>query len=301
MTGPRGASWEDLSVLLATLQHGSLNRAATSLQVSQSTASRRLARLEERLGGRLFDRTPEGLQPTALAHSLAAHAELIETHMADIDRLVERREAAPSGRIKLALPDGLASAWLIPKLHTFYEAFPDVSVDLVIGHAVVDLVRREADLALRFVRPTASDLVAARVGDIPLAPYVHPSLVGQPAADLRWIVFDDPDSRYIESQWVQQHIQPTKTQRVTLWNALFAAIEHGHGAGIVSPLVAEPAGLVQLPNLPPVPGSPLYLVYHQALRDVPRIAAFRGWFLDIAKSGLSGSLSASSSARTRLP
>ena len=289
MSGPRGASWEDLAVLLAVLKLGSLNRAAAALQVSQSTASRRLARLEERLGGRLFDRTPEGLQPTALAHVLAAHAELIETHMADIDRLVEGREAAPSGRIQLALPDGLASTWLIPKLDGFYAVFPQISVDLLIGHAVVDLVRREADLALRFVRPTASDLVAARIGDIPLGAYVHPSLLGQPAADLRWIVFDDPNARYIETQWVQTHVAPRKTQRVTLWNALFAAVQHGHGAGVLSPLVAEAAGLVRLPELPRVPGSPLYLVYHRALRDVPRIAAFRGWFLDVARESLRGS------------
>lgn len=231
------------------------------------------------MGVRLFDRTPEGLLPTAFAIELAAHAELLESHRADIGRLASGQEGAPQGRIRVALPDGLASSWLLPALSSFFERYPAIELDLVIGHSVVDLVRREADLALRFVRPTSADLVVARVGDVPLAPYVHPSLAGRAPGSLRWIVFDDPFGRYLETQWVDEHVGDAMRMRVSLWNALFAGVAHGLGAGIVSPLVAEPAGLVALADLPPVPSRPLYLVYHRALRDVPRIAALRAWLV----------------------
>lgn len=277
MSSIPGLPWEDLALVLAALRTGSLNRAAVALGVSQSTASRRLVRAEERLRNRLFDRTPEGLVPTAFATEIAAHAELIESHMADIEHLVAGREGEPTGRVRIALPDGLASNWLIPSIAPFLDVHPGIELDLVIGHAVVDLVRREADLALRFVRPTSPDLVVARIGEIPMGPFVHPSLADRDPRTLRWMVFDDPDRKYLETQWVDTHIDPRHTFRVSLWNALFAGITEGVGAGLVSPLVAVPAGLVELPGLPPVASRPLFLVYHRALRDVPRIAALRRW------------------------
>ena len=93
-----GVAWEDLEVVLAALRHRSLNRSARALRIGQSTASRRLQRLEERLGARIFDRTPEGLLPTDFASQLEPLARLIEGHMGDIDRLARGRELEPRGR-----------------------------------------------------------------------------------------------------------------------------------------------------------------------------------------------------------
>lgn len=278
-----GVAWEHLAVLLAVLRHGSLNRAAQALRIGQSTASRRLARLEERLGARLFDRLPEGLRPTQFAIDLEPHARFIEGHMADVERLAAGQEAAPHGRVVVALPDGLASHWLIPMLPDFYARYPQVEVDCVIGHAVVDLTRRAADLALRFVPPTAPDLVVRRLRTIPLAAYVHPRLADADPAALRWIMLGDPERRFVESRWIDAHVAPGKTMNVSLWHALLAAVQQGLGAGILSPLVAEPLGLTLLEIDDATPLSrELLLVYHRALRDVPRIAALRRWLVEVA-------------------
>ncbi len=280
-----GVAWEDLEVVLAALRHRSLNRSARALRIGQSTASRRLQRLEERLGARIFDRTPEGLLPTDFASQLEPLARLIEGHMGDIDRLARGRELEPRGRVRLALPDGLASEWLLPRLDDFYERYPEVTVDLVIGHAVVDLVRREADLAVRFIRPAAGDLIARTLGRMDIAPYVHPDLAHLAPRAMRWIVFDDPDAVYLETQWVRRVVGPARTMRVSLWNALFAAARHGLGAALLSPVVAEPAGLVRVSGqLAPVEGRDLHLVYHRALREVPRVAALRDWLVVAAGS-----------------
>jgi len=284
----RGVAWDDLAVLLAVLEEGSLNRAARTLGTGQSTASRRLARLEERLGSPLFDRTPEGLRPTALALELAPHAELVGGHMSDIDRLVEGRERSPSGCVRLAVVEGLAANFVVPALPRLRSTHPGIELDLLSGQPVLDLVRREADLALRFAPPTSPDLVVRKLLSIPVAPYVHPSLADTPSDALPWVMLWDPDERFVESQWLRDRAQPRHVTRVTSWHDLFAAVRVGVGAGLVSPLVAEDAGLVPVPAFADevVVSHPLLLVYHRALRHVPRVKAVRDWILETALTSL---------------
>ncbi len=271
--------WEDLRAMLAALEHGSLSEAARSLGVGQSTGRRRIARLEAQLGGRVLDRTPEGVRPAELAERLVPHAELIAEQMHALRRTLAGVEREPRGRVRLALPDGFATTWLLPKLDEFYAVYPEVIVDLVIGTAIVDLVRREADLALRFVTPDHSDLLVRRCARIPLRAFVHPAVASKPVGALRFIALADPAGAYLETQWIRRHAQGASVMFVDNWNALFVAVREGLGAGILSPLVAEDEGLVPLPGMPAVGERDLYLVYHPALREVPRVVALRDWLL----------------------
>jgi len=280
----QGVAWDDLAVLIAAFDHRSLNRAARALRIGQSTASRRLARLETDLGARLFDRTPEGLRPTALAIDLLPHARLIEGHMADIARIAAGQETEPEGRVRLAMPDGFATAWLLPRLADFHARWPKVEVDLTIGHAVVDLVRREADVAVRFVRPTAPDLLLKTVGRLQMRGFARPELAKVPVDEMRWIQFDDPEHRFQETRWVDTQVRPRRTMRVSLWNALFAAACEGLGGAVLSPMVAEPAGLVEVgAHLPPPEGRDVYVVVHRAVRHVPRIRVLVEWLQHTAR------------------
>jgi len=270
----------DLAVMLMGLEHGSLSRAARALRISQSTASRRLARLEEQVG-RLFDRTPEGLVATALALQVAPYARLIASHLTDIQRVASGHEDRPHGRVRLAVVDGLAPPFIVPGLAALRRRWPEIELDLLSGQAVVDLVRGEADLALRFLRPTTPDLVVRRLAEVPMGVYVHPSLARVPPAELPWVSFHDPEQRFSETRWLDAHVAPVHRTGVSAWSVLWAAVNAGVGAGILSPTVAEPAGLHRVPlALPPIPSRELLLVYHQALRDVPRIAAVRTWLLE---------------------
>ena len=272
-------AWEDLQLLLAARSTGSLSAAAKNLGLGQSTASRRLARLEARLGAPLLDRTPEGIQPTELAELIAPHAELIAEHMADIQRVTAGQRTSVRGRVRIALPDGLASTWLAPRLGTFLAAHPELELDLLSGNAVVDLVRREADLALRFVAPTHPELLVRRLARLQLRVFVKPELARTPIRELRMIKLLDPSTAFPETQWIRRHARHCQLLRVSDWNALFAAVGHGLGAGILSPVVAEPAGLVQLESVPAAGHRDLLMVYHPALREVPRVAAVRDWLL----------------------
>jgi len=277
-------AWEDLAVLLVGLEHGSLSRAARQLRISQSTASRRLVRLEERLGGRLFDRTPDGLAPTVLAFDIAPFARLIAGHMNDIARVASGFEAAPHGRVRLAVVDGLAPALVVPGLAALRSRHPGIELDLLSSPSVVDLVRGEADLALRFVRPTAPDLRVHKLQELPMGVYVHPRLAEVPYDALPWVAFYDPTERFEETRWLNAHVRPEHLTTVSAWSVLWAVAQAGMGAAILSPYVAEPAGLVRRePVAPAIPSRELLLVYHRALRDVPRIAAVRSWLVELVE------------------
>ncbi len=279
MSRLRGVAWDDLAVVLAVLEHGSLNRAARALGTSQSTASRRLVRLEAQLGSTLFDRTPEGLAPTVLAHDLAPHAALVAGHMADIERLAESREVAPRGRVRMAVVDGLAAHLVVPGLPRLRASHPGIELDLLSGQAVLDLVRREAELALRFVPPTAPDLVVRRLFGVPVAPFVRPELADVPSDMLPWLMLYDPDRHLAESRWIDAHARPSHCTAVSAWSDLFAAVCSGVGAALVPPWVARPAGLVPVQGFEGVVAveHTLLLVYHRAQRDVPRVRAVREW------------------------
>lgn len=281
-------SIQGLRILLSALRNGSLSGAARALGIQQSTASRRLVKLEDALGERLFDRTPDGLLPTALALELAPHAERVEAQMADIARVVTVHESRPRGTVRLALPEGLATHWVLPNLPGFQARFPEVDVDCVIGHALVDLVRREADLAVRFVRPDAPDLVVRKLTHVTMSAYAHARFADVPTAELPWITFDDPQQRFQETRWVMSHAQPRRQMRVSSWHAGVGAATNGLGAVILADAVAPQLGLVRVAeDLPGVPGRDVFLVYHQAMRDVPRVKAVREWLVEGA-AALSG-------------
>ena len=271
------AAWGDLKMLLRAIDEGSLSAAAGALGVGQSTASRRIARLEDQLASRLLDRTPDGVEPTTLAERIAPYARAIEEQMAAIARLAEGEEASVRGLVRLAMPDGLASTWLVPRLGSLFDLYPELELELMIGTPIVDLLRREADLALRFVAPPHPDLVVKRAARLPLYAYVTPALRDCTPRELLFVMLSDPAGAYLETQWIQRHASRSRRLHVSNWNALFAAVKEGLGAGILSPLVAEEAGLVRLENVPRVGFRDLLLVYHPASRDVPRINAVREW------------------------
>ncbi len=227
---------------------------------------------------------PEGLAPTQFAREIEPHARLVESHMTDIARLADGFGAAPEGRVRLALPDGLASAWLVTKLDAFFDAYPNINLDLVIGNALVDLVRGEADIALRFIPPTAPDLISQHLGHIPIRAFVHPRLAAVAPTEMRWVTFLDPEQRFTETKWVMEAVAPDRLLRVSSWNAMFAACAEGLGAALLSPLVALPKGLVEVDSpLPPVSGRDVFLVSHRALQQVPRMKAVRDWLKEAVK------------------
>ncbi len=169
-TQPEGAiietmDWNDLRFLLAVRRRGSLAAAAKDLGVTKATMSRRLAALEEALGAKLFDRKPNGLQLTVMGQEAVAVAERVAV---EVEALAERASSAADdkarGVVRLTAPPWLAARVIIPALPELKRAHPDLDVQLIGTNSIVNLSQRDADLAIRNVKPSQQSLTARKVG-----------------------------------------------------------------------------------------------------------------------------------------
>lgn len=277
--------WDDLGVLLAIHRGGTLAAAAAALRLDPSTISRRLRAFETDLDGRLFDRTPDGLVATDLARRLLPHAEQAESaaHAAAAEAAGDEVEVA--GEVRIALADGLAHYGVAPRVLDLLERYPALRIDFVVGVSLVDLARREADIAVRFVRPTTGDLVTRRVASS--GGYVacvsrgyaerHPDRLTRETAD--WIGWAPSMAHLPEARLYQEIVGRTPRLACNSLPVMVEALRGGAGALLLpaAMLQVEPDA-VQIP-IPDLPAFEIdvWLVTHRALRNVPRVRAVWDW------------------------
>lgn len=159
------ADWDDLRVFLAVARAESLSRAGRALKIDPATVGRRIARLEEALGARLFTKGPQGYALTDEGERLLAHAERTEQAVEGaLDEL--RGEAGQlTGQIRIGAPDG-CSTYLLPQVVAdICAANPGLEVQIVALPRVFNLSRREADMAIAVSRPDAGRLTVQKITD----------------------------------------------------------------------------------------------------------------------------------------
>lgn len=168
--------WNELRLVLAVERAGSLTAAAIALGVDHSTAFRRLKALEERLGVRLFERLPGGVyRATEAGARMAAGAERMEDEALALDRDISGRDHRLCGRLRIASSETLAYNRLTAHLAAFRQAHPGIVVELAVDNRVLSLSRREADIALRPIRPKEGDLWGRRLAGVTWALYAAPA------------------------------------------------------------------------------------------------------------------------------
>ncbi|TMA18052.1 MAG: LysR family transcriptional regulator [Deltaproteobacteria bacterium] len=165
------ADWSDLRYFLELSRSGTLAAAARKLRVDYTTVGRRLAALEEDLGAKLFERTPEGLILTEAGESIRAAAEEMEEAALLIEQRALGADRKLAGVVRVATTEMLGQAVVLPAVRALHEIHPQIRVDLATGAPRLDLARREADVALRYVRPESGDLISRRVARIAEAAY----------------------------------------------------------------------------------------------------------------------------------
>ncbi|BDG05106.1 LysR family transcriptional regulator [Anaeromyxobacter oryzae] len=282
----QGLRWDDAKVLLALLQTRSLSRAGARLRVNASTVSRRLDALEAAVGVHLFDRTPDGLLPTAVAEALGPHAEAMERAASGLALAAQGREQLAEGEVRLTVPPGVAQFLVAPALPRLFRRHPRLRVVLDATVAYADLTRREADLAVRTTRPTSGDLLVKKLGEVMGGVYGAPRYAAELGTlrrldQARWITWGDDLAHLAPARLVAERVPAAQiVVRTSHMGAQFAAAAAGVGVLLSDPHTARSSGLVELPlapalrrSLPPLTGGALWLVAHRALRDVPRIAA----------------------------
>lgn len=157
-------NWDDYRYFLATVEGGNFSAAARILNVSQPTVSRRIAQMEQNLGVRLFDQHPEGYVLTHEGHQLIEIANQLRERARALQRRAVGLQAAHSGTVKLTTTEGLAQYWLPRHVPDFCKLYPEIQIKILAGAESLDLLRNQADIALRFGDPGSRELVGRRVG-----------------------------------------------------------------------------------------------------------------------------------------
>ena len=192
--------WELYRSLLGVLREGSLSGAARALGIAQPTVGRHITALEETLGLVLFTRTQAGLLPTEAALALQVHAEEMETSAAALERTAASRGKGVTGVVRVTASEIVGVEVLPPIIAELCTSYPGLKIELVLTNRTQDLLQREADIAVRMVRPAQEQLIARHIGQIEVglhasADYLKRRGVPKSAAQLTehtLIGFDQP-------------------------------------------------------------------------------------------------------------
>lgn len=160
-----GFDWSDLRYFLAVARAKSLAGAARSLEVEHTTVSRRVAALEAALGVKLFTRGPDGYALTSAGAAIVGSAEQIEEAARCVVRRVAGEDERVDGTVRLTTSEGL-SGFLVKRLAPLRARHPDLLVEVLVGNRAFDLMRGEADLALRFSSTDQGDLIVRKLATV---------------------------------------------------------------------------------------------------------------------------------------
>jgi DNA-binding transcriptional LysR family regulator len=289
-------SWDDVRLFLALCRARTVGAAAAALGVDASTVSRRLVAVEEALGAALFDRGRDGIAATEAAEQLMPVAEEMEAAMTRFAGAADGLEREVSGTVRITCPPDVAAVVLAPLVGDLVARHPGLRVEIDPGEGVLDLTRREADLALRTVRPVRGDLIVTRVTRarwILVASPARARAIGRMRrwTDVPWIGWGPRLAGIGPARWFAEHVRGVepvvRSDSLVVQVAVAAA---GVGVALI------PAPSVEHYRLAPVavaaglreaaaawPVDELYLVTHRALRQVPRVRAV--WDLLVERLG----------------
>jgi DNA-binding transcriptional LysR family regulator len=286
-------NWDDVRLFLALARSRTVGSAARALGVDASTVSRRLVALEEALSTTLFDRGRDGITATKAAEELLPLAEQVEDTMARFAGAADELEREVTGLVRIASPPDLAETIIVPLLGELFGRYPALRVALDPGEALVDLTRREADLAVRVVRPARGDLVMTRLRTVNWVVVASPKLARRLGTlrsfhDAPWIGWGEAFSPIPPARWFERHVRGMEpVVRTNSLMAQIASVVAGVGVALV------PEGNVARKGVVPVklgtslreaaselPSEDLYLVTHRALRNVPRVRAVWDLFVE---------------------
>ena len=280
---PASIEMADLPLILALSRERTLAGAAEGLGVDLSTVFRRLNALEKRLRVRLFDRSARGYLLTAAGERAASAAERVETELLALDRDISGRDQQLSGVLRVTASETLSHAVLPRLVAQFHEVHPRIQIVLTIDNRVLDLGRREADVALRVRRPTDPALFGRRLTGIAWAFYGAagdgPNLRREGGtfnfARHSVIGWDEP-SRIVVGEWLAANVPADRIgyRSNSLVNQRKAVRARVGVALLPCYLADSEEGVRRISGVLPDLASELWIVTHQDLKNTARIRAF---------------------------
>jgi LysR family glycine cleavage system transcriptional activator len=277
----------------ATARHLSVKNAADELCVTPGAVSQMLKTLELHLGVKLFRRVNRGIFLTDAGQGYLPPVRNAFRQIADASRRIS--SSADTGTLTVSVTPFFATAWLVPRLKGFQDAHPEIDLQLVTSNALVDFSRDGVDVAVRHGLGRYPGLCGERIVAVEIVPVAAPMLgatLGAPAdpAELtRWPHVHDAERQGWHLWFQAQGIDDIGSPRGPAFDdsgLLLQAVLAGQGAGLLpAAMVARDLAegrLVKLADIALLEAFAYYLVYPEASRERPKVAAFRRWILDAA-------------------
>ena len=273
--------WNRARAFLVTAEEGSLSAAARALGLAQPTLGRQVDALEQELGVVLFERVGRGLRLTPAGHELIDAARAMGDAAARLSMRAYGQNESMEGNVVISASDAYAGLLLPPILARLRAEEPRITVEVVASNTASDLLRREADIAIRNFRPTEPDLVARRVRDADARLYGTPAYLESlgpltRAADLgrAGIVGIGNDEILIDGLntlglgLTRANITLTCDNFLVMW----AMVKQGLGLGILDDRIGDtdPEVARALPGLAPLT-FPIWLVAHREIHNNRRL------------------------------
>ena len=276
-----GIDWNALRVFAETARRGSLSAAARALGISQPTAGRSVKALEQSLGLDLFLRSPRGLELTDSGAELLEQASAMSRAAARLSLIAEGRSEAVAGTVRITASQVVANYTLPPVIAALRRAEPDIDIELVSSNATDNLLRREADIAVRMYRPTQSGVIARKVCDVPIGAfagtgYLARAGVPRTIADLEQhdvIGYDTADDilrgfRDLGADVDRDFFKVRCDDQVACWNLVLADA----GIGFIHCRIgAGDTRVTQVLTDVSLPVLPMWLTSHAELRTSRRV------------------------------
>ncbi|TXD38065.1 LysR family transcriptional regulator [Lujinxingia vulgaris] len=267
--------WQSVRYFLAAYETRSFTKAARLLSVEQSTVSRRIAEMERVLDVALFERTSQGLVPTEAATRISGDAEEMARRSQHIQDQAQSLRARVGGLVRIATTEALAVFVLSRLLPGLSKRHPHLRFEILTGYPSVDLMRREADLALRFERPHTGEYAVQRVARLPTAVLGLERWRHAAPEALPWIGVTMPGFTPPEETWRKANVSTPARWTTNSYLMQAELVREGQGVALMTRALSTiypeltPLDL----DLPDGPVIDLYLVAPLSVRNLPRIDA----------------------------
>jgi DNA-binding transcriptional LysR family regulator len=280
--------WNDLRYVLLLAQHQTMVAAAEALRVHQTTISRRIVALEERLNTRLFDRIDGRFAPTSRGMIVVRRAQEMASVSQALDGDLTHNPAHGRAVVRLSVIQTFVTGFLDRHLATFPQKLPSIQLELICENRNSVLEHREADIAIRYERPARGQSLVRKIGELGSAAYAHKSLL-RPRVDWRkalpWIGFAQVADRWPEFRWIEANVSTDHiAMTVNGGPAYTELVAQGYGAGLLTCVEGDALpDLVRLSGAKPLIVREIWLLVLPELRRNATVRKVLDWIAGVTK------------------
>ena len=273
-------NWDNLRYVLAVARHGSIAAAARELSVNRSTVLRRISNFERELDCRIFERNDSGYALTLQAEKMMAAAREVESTLHHMQREIAGHELRLEGELRVTTTDGLMASIMGPVIASFHRKHPQIVIELSATNSILDLNRRDADIAVRPTQAPQPPLLGHRLRDVEFAVYAsrdylennrHPDYLKH-----SWIGLDQSFFSSGPGQWFDANIPASQIcLRADSFVSIRIAAENSLGMALLPRFIGDHCEALRATDLElPELTTGLWVLTHPDLMRAARIQAF---------------------------